>query len=143
MADVEEYADDLKELTGLFDAAAKKARDLAGFKVEQIVESYQFMFDRFCPLKVGQRVMLTTAPDFERAPGWRHCKHFLVPGAEGVVKNRGYSNNHFVFDIEFDDQSYIDRNDEEIPLGEKCTFRFREADLAFLDTAARRPDTDG
>jgi hypothetical protein len=65
------------------------------------------MFERFCPFKVDEEVVISKPIDFSKAPGWTHSQHFLVVGAVAVVKTRDYRNGLFVFGVEFLEDSWI------------------------------------
>lgn len=133
MADVEKYA---KELQRLSEAAKdfKATIDAAcggSFKwgVEQVVSSYLSLFDRFCPFGVGDRVELTKNVPIEEGSGWYSCRHFLIRGARGTVRSRGYSGDKFVFDVEFDNETWIDKDGIEQPILKKHVFSFNESYL--------------
>jgi hypothetical protein len=88
--------------------------------VEEWVACYDFLMERFAPFKVGDRVRLTKAPDIGPDSGWNGSRHFLIPGALGVVADaecgRRFINGSlsdkaaFRFGVQFDDESWIDRN---------------------------------
>lgn len=126
MADVEEYAAKLTEVSKAIREASEKARDLCGWPIEQLVESYLSMFERFCPFRVGDRVKLRATPDLTDAPGWKGSKHWLVAGAAGIVRARGYTGGAFSFDVEFDDESWKDDAGVVRPTSCKHTYGFRE-----------------
>lgn len=140
MSSVEDYANNIMkahkvvvEFTKAFEKAFGSSAD---WQVERVVESYLAMFNRFCPLKVGDRVKLmkTYDPGKEGAPGWEHCKHFMIKNAEAVVDDRGFFISSktgealFWFDLIFDDESWIDMNGNEryYKPSERHTFRFSE-----------------
>lgn len=39
--------------------------------------------------------------------GWKHCKHFLIEGAVGQVKDIDYRDGKFVYDVVFDNESWV------------------------------------
>ena len=84
-----------------------------GFKLNKVLQSYASLFNRFCPYKVGDRVQLKEDLDIPQGSGWYGGKHFLVKGASATVKTCGdYRNDLFGFELEFDNESYIDQHGE-------------------------------
>ena len=133
MASVETYAKELLQVSKLAEDFQDSLRTAMGgsfsWGVKEVVASYLFMFDRFCPFSVGDRVMLTMTPKVEDT-GWEHCGHFLQEGAVGTVVERGYGTNQFTFDVEFDNETWIDSEGNYRPVnGDKHTFRFGEKRL--------------
>ena len=78
------------------------------YKVKSIANSYQEMFDRFCPFQINGKVVLSKAVDFAKAPSWESSKHFLVEGAIATIINRDFRNKLYVFGVEFEKDSWID-----------------------------------
>lgn len=90
-----------------------------GFKLNEILESYASLFNRFCPYKVGDRVQLTEDLDIPEDSGWYSSKHFLIKGAIATVKAVGYRDDLFSFGLVFDDESWVHyRTGEIIPTEE-------------------------
>ena len=90
-----------------------------GFKLNEILESYASLFNRFCPYKVGDRVQLTEDLDIPQDSGWYGSRHFLIKGAIATVKEVGYRDNLFSFGLVFDDESWVHyRTGEVIPTEE-------------------------
>lgn len=133
MAEVEKYAQDLLELVGYAEEFKSKVSRACGgsFKwgVNQVIDSYLSMFERFCPFSVGDRVELINDVKVEEGSGWWGCKHFLVRGAKATVRERGYSNGKFSFHIEFDRETWMDREGNEHPVTRKHIFHFSESSL--------------
>jgi len=132
MSDVEKYAQELlkiKDAAKAFTTAMSKACG-GSFEwgIQQVVESYLSMYDRFCPYKKGDRVQLSRNIDVNSSSGWFHSRHFLIKGSKATVANRGYSNGAFTFDVIFDDESWIDNNGEKQPTPDsnKHTYGFAE-----------------
>jgi hypothetical protein len=113
MSDVERYADELVRVSKCAKEFVDSVRCACGgsfqWGIEQIAASYKSMFDRFCPYEVGDRVQLTKSPPsaLEEGSGWYPSRHFLIAGSAGEVRNRGYSDNQFIFDVVFDNESWI------------------------------------
>lgn len=128
MSAVKRYAEEFIEFYNACKELEKKVPQEFGWKLNEVFSSYNSMFDRFCPFKVGDRVELAKTPIIgeDSAPGWVGCKHFLIAGAKGVVRERGYCEDHFVFDVEFDNESWIDKEGKIAPVTLKHVFRFSE-----------------
>lgn len=130
MADVEKYANEILEISNLTKEFQKKLSHSFGgsmqWGVEQFISSYLSLFDRFCPLSVGDRVELVRNVPVKESSGWYHCRHFLIKDATATVRNRGYKDDHFTFDIEFDHETWIDQEGNEQPVKNKHTFYFTE-----------------
>ena len=111
---------DTLEYVAYLNAVKAKASELDnllsnefGFKLNEILQNYASLFNRFCPYNVGDRVKLKQTLDIEKDSGWYGSKHFLVEGAIATVKTCGdYRNNLFFFGLEFDAESYINQNGE-------------------------------
>ena len=67
---------------------------------------YDYLMERFCPLKVGDRVMLKHRPD-PMPSGWAGSAHFLVRGAIATISSAECTTTGFAFDVVFDDESWI------------------------------------
>jgi hypothetical protein len=93
-------------------------RGPADWYVSRLVECYELLLNKYAPFRVGDRVVLTEAPDItERtAPGWMHSRHFLVKGAMGVVREVDVCARGFSGAIAFDDESWIDRDGKANPV---------------------------
>jgi len=136
MSDVESYAKDLVKIskaTKEFSATiATACGGSLNYGIDKVVESYLSMYDRFCPFKEGDRVMLCKTPDLSNAPGWQHCSHFLKRGAGAAVCSRGYHNGKFTFQIIFDDESWVNSHtgtETPVEVDKRHQFRFSEDDL--------------
>ncbi len=93
-----------------------------------MVDSYVSMYKRFCPFKIGDRVELLADTDTSNAPGWDHCKHFLIKGAKATVMDRGYHKGYFSFDLSFDDESWL-KDGVPQPIITKHVFSFNENNI--------------
>lgn len=91
------------------------------------------LFDKYAPFKADDRVELTGTPDTNNH--WGVCRHFLIPGSRGVVHEVDYRSRreadgqisgHFVADVEFDNETWIDAAGKEQPVDYKHTFRLGE-----------------
>ena len=110
MVDVEKYAQELKETFDTVKALSKKLAGTSDWEIDQVTESFQSMFERFCPFQVGQRVELIKSLDIDPNSGWHHSRHYLVRASPGVVAERGYYKGEFVFQVKFDLESWISRD---------------------------------
>lgn len=117
----------------------KEAMDMFGrgpldYYLRELVAAHDLLMSRFAPFQIGDRVKLLKSPDYEKAPGWDKCKHFLVCGAAGVIVDATCGSSGFVFDVLFDDESWIDTVGRDRPKGSvvpmpgdrKHRFGFRE-----------------
>ena len=133
MSNIESYLDALLE----HDKHMREAQKLfssgpLSHSVEQMVDCYRSMFDRFCPFKVDDRVQLKNTPNIDASSGRSHCRHFLIKGASGYVSSRDYRNGKFVFYVVFDDESWIDLDGKERPVEpeQRHSFNFTESSLS-------------
>jgi hypothetical protein len=95
----------------------------ASYYYERLIDYYQGCMAA-AKFKKGDRVQLR-----EDATGWDHCKHFLVKGAVGTVEEVDYYMGEYRYDIEFDNETWIDRHGVKRVPGTKHTFRFSQKDL--------------
>ena len=111
-------------------AATKKLQEAIGmfgrgpldYYLNELVAAHDMLMQRFAPFKVGDRVRLLKAPDMtpisvEQPHGWWHCRHFLVPGATGVIVSADAGTRGFRFGVEFDAESWIDEVGFQRPKG--------------------------
>ena len=98
------------------------------FYLTEMVSAYNLLMERFAPFKVGDRVVLARTPEIapDNAPGWMSCKHFLVEGAAGTVKNASCGSDGFQFGVEFDNDSWHDQYGKKRPTISKSMFMFGE-----------------
>lgn len=134
MKNIEQQVDDA--LTGLEEIRQLYKRlTLTSYDIEQIRTTFNEMFERFCPFKVGDRVRLVrdwTDPRGD-SPGWHHHMHTLVRDNVAVVKGRDFRNGKFIFDLLFDKETWVDKDGVEHPVSKKGTFCFREDWLEHID----------
>jgi hypothetical protein len=87
--------------------------------------------------KKGSRIQLKEDVDTNDKPGWEHCKHFLIKGAKATIRDVDYMNGKYVYDLEFDNESWIKdyegftklKKPVEVPIEDKHVFRFTEKHL--------------
>jgi len=106
------------------------------YYLRKLVAAYNHLIEKHAPFKVGDRVALVAAPDYNKAPGWRHCAHFLVPGAKATVQEVEFTEKGFRFAVLFDDESWIDDRSGTINLlqgDSRHQFILREKDLRLLE----------
>lgn len=106
---ITDYANELNDFYGKMRDLEKSTPSEFGYKLSSVLSSYHEIFSRFCPYKIGDRVQLIKPPIIEIVPGWRGSRHFLVEGAIATVRGCDWRKGQFVFDLEFDDESWIDR----------------------------------
>ena len=66
------------------------------YKLNEVLQSYTSMFNRFCPYQVGDRIKLKSDLNISDNSGWQSSKHFLIKGAIATVKDCGYRNDYLV-----------------------------------------------
>jgi len=135
MAEVEQYAQDLKDIMKELTALSNRIRpgcSPSEWSLDQVMNSFLSIFDRFCPLKIGDRVELVKNLPIEESSGWYSCRHFLIRGAMGTVEDRGYRDDKFTFDIIFDNETWIDREGVEREVDRKHTFSLSEDVLRLI-----------
>lgn len=104
-----------------------------GYKLNQVLESYASLFNRFCPYKVGDRVQLKADIEVPKGHGWEGSQHFLIKGAIATVKACEYRNDLFCFGIEFNNESWIDMHGEIKLASSKHLFYFSERHIEEAD----------
>jgi len=98
-----------------------------------LIKAYDLLLTKYAPFKVGDRVALTKAPDFKKAPGWKRGRHFLIPGAQGVVESSECdSKGSLRFHVVFDDESWKDIDGVVHPVSQKHTYCFFEHELTLI-----------
>lgn len=81
---------------------------LNGGGLDYYTKAVDMLFDRFCPWKIGDRVVLVRAVNFENAPGWSHAQEWMQPGALGEVRERDTRNGLFTAAVRWDaDPNYV------------------------------------
>lgn len=100
------------------------------FYTRKLVECYDLLIDRYSPHKVGDRVVLCRTPEIspKKSHGWMGSKHFLVKGAAAVVREVSADARGFSYELEFEGESWIDRDGKEspIPAKDRHVFHFGE-----------------
>jgi len=129
MSNTTKYARNLKEVSTLAREFAKSMQRATGdsfeWSMEQMADSYISIFERFCPYTDGERVELLKDVPCEGS-GWESCKHFLIRGSTATINSCGYSDGKFVFDVIFDDETWIDDDGNEHHVENKHTFGINE-----------------
>lgn len=113
---VHKAAEKLSEAMGML------GRGPLDYYLLELVAAHDMLMSRFAPFRVGDRVRLLKAPDMKpisdvQPHGWWRCRHFLVPGATGVVKTATCGTGGFSFGVEFDAESWIDEVGFQRPKG--------------------------
>lgn len=81
------------------------------------------------PLQPGDRVVLAIPPRItpQKSWGWMGHKHYLIEGAIGTVREidwSGGTDGHFRCAVEFDGESWIDRDGQPQPIPSENRSRF-------------------
>lgn len=99
------------------------------YYVRRLTGAYEFLLT-LAPHKVGDHVRLMRTPEIsdKKAWGWICGKHFLIEGAEAVVKGVEADSEGFSYDLTFEDDSWIDSDKVEHPREpeDRGVFRFRQ-----------------
>lgn len=113
----------------------------ASYYFERMKEYYDGCM-KAAKFKVGARVQLKDDIDTSNAPGWEHCKHFLNKGSKATIVAVDYHKGRYVYDIEFDNETYLAEYDDVtlkkfkkpkyLPVSQKHTFGFSEKHLEKL-----------
>jgi hypothetical protein len=77
------------------------------YYLERLAGCYRFLLT-LAPLQPGARISLTETPEIRHDSGWFGSKHFLVKGAQGTVRAVHATYDGFTYDVEFDDDSWIE-----------------------------------
>ena len=118
--DIEKYLNQIIEADKHFKAGEKAISDCSiEYCFEQVIDCYRSLFKRFAPFAVGDDVILKKTPNFDSAPGWCHCKHFLKAGAKGCITKVGYMNDKFTCSVVFYDESWISSIDGSVNIYEE------------------------
>jgi hypothetical protein len=96
----------------------------ASYYFEKILGYYEGCM-KAAKFKEGDRVTLKEDWDGE-ASGWAHCKHFLKEGEAATVSSVDYDKGKYVYDIEFDNESWIDDKGTTRATTQKHTFHFQQ-----------------
>lgn len=102
------------------------------YTLKCLLAAREALLTRYAPFTVGDRVELAVTPkiDAETAFGWLHSKHFLIKGAVGVVRSSDVRDDgSLAFHVEFDDESWIDRDGNQRPVATKHVYCFGEESL--------------
>lgn len=120
-----------KGLEGVRDAMQNLNNVLQGgpasYYYERIIDYYKGCM-KAAKFKVGDRVELKEDYTGD-APGWAHCKHFLIKGAIATVKHADYYKGHYRYEIEFDNETWIDSKGVKQVQNRKHCFLFGQKEL--------------
>ena len=128
---LEQVVEDMKNL----DTAFKKFNSTvsggpASFYFEQIMGYYEGCMAA-SKFKEGDRV--TLKEDWNNDVGWQHCKHFLKNGSPATVKSIDYHKGKYRYEIEFDNETWIDDKGEQRVPRNKHVFTFGQKELKRLE----------
>lgn len=134
------FNDIIKALDGLHESfdhlKSVTSSGPASYYFERMKEYYEGCM-KASKFKLGQRVQLKENVDTSNKSGWEHCKHFLIKGAKASVRDVDYFDGRYVYDIEFDNETWIKdyegftklKKPVEVPVKDKHVFRFAEKHL--------------
>lgn len=109
-------------------------------QIKEALERFLSFMEKQANFKVGDRVELSETPYINPidSPGWMSCKHFLVKGAKGTIRDVSYHGNEFGYSVSFDDESWLDSKGNLHPKNDKscivpgCTFGKHNAHTFFF-----------
>ena len=125
---LEKIVDDMKNL----DEAFKRFNSTvsggpASFYFEKIMGYYEGCMAA-AKFQEGDRV--TLKEDWNgQASGWQHCKHFLKEGSPATVQSVDYHKGEYRYEIEFDNETWVDVKGVEKPTSDKHRFMFYQKEL--------------
>ena len=131
----------LKEIIGKFREIEQICGSVSSleYELECLIEAHRLLLTEYVPFKVGDRVELSQTPEIPSDSGWACSKHFLVEGAAGEVKSSEVtSTGNIWYNVEFDDESWVDRNGVVLPVSTKHTYHFKKELLRLHTEAPRR-----
>jgi len=115
-----------------FDEASKLlSGGPASFYYEKMHGYIDALFNKYAPFKVGDRVKIVKKIKCEG--GWSHCKHFLIKGAKGTVREVDYYDGSFNAHVMFDNETWVDSMKMERPVSKKHVFRMWEKQIKRID----------
>jgi hypothetical protein len=128
----------LEEITkacGLLEEARKIfANGPFEYYLKTLATSNEYMMNRFSPFKNDDRVALVCNLDIPPGSGWWSCRHFLIKDAAGTVKSVECSGDGFKYDVEFDNETFLDPATFGFKsVCKKHTFSMKEEDLKHLN----------
>ncbi len=129
------FSTDLEYLQQFDDAQDLKISDLSSYltEINSIVRKYKGLLSLTQPFQPGDKVVLVKVPDFEKAPGWAHCAHFLVKDAPAEVVSvcfETYGRPGYIIGVNFFFESYKHfQTGELIPIERKSVFMFSAESL--------------
>ena len=124
-------------------AAIGEVRDAYG-KLERLLSNgpASYYFERigdcidglysFAKFKADDAVALVRDIDCDDKPGWAGCEHFLKAGAPARVQEVEFRKGGFVYGVQFDEETWVDRDKIIRPVSSKHQFWFRESDIQVL-----------
>ena len=99
----------------------------ASFYFEKIMGYYEGCMAA-AKFQEGDRV--TLKEDWNgQASGWQHCKHFLKEGSPATVQSVDYHKGEYRYEIEFDNETWVDVKGVEKPTSDKHRFMFYQKEL--------------
>lgn len=101
----------------------------ASFYFEKIMGYYEGCMAA-AKFQEGDRV--TLKEDWNNDVGWQHCKHFLKNGSPATIKSIDYHKGKYRYEIEFDNETWIDDKGEQRVPRNKHLFTFGQKELKRL-----------
>ena len=97
----------------------------ASYTLDVLLAAYDALINDYAPFKVGQRIELKKAVDFDKCPGWSGREHWMTPGARGIVRDVSCDSHGVLsFGIHFDNETWIDGKGEKHKVDSKGHYMF-------------------
>lgn len=99
----------------------------ASYYIECVMKARELLLTKYAPFKAGDRVELAVTPEItkHKSYGWIGSKHFLVEGAKATVLTVDIDRHDLTFGVEFDEETWIDRDGVKRPVSRKHSYGFR------------------
>lgn len=125
---LQQIATDMQNLDLAFRALSQTmASGPSSYYFEKIMGYYEGCM-KAAKFKPGDRVTLKEDWNGD-ASGWAHCKHFLKQNEPAIVYAVDYHKGKYIYEIEFDNETWIDSKGEKKPVSSKHTFSFQQKAL--------------
>ena len=118
--------DNLKEMNKIFNKIS--ISDLI-YRIEELEKCQDEFFKRCSPCTVGDKVVLIENINPDKNSGWYSSRHFLIKGSKAIVRSVEFYKDYFRIGVEFDDDSWLDFNQNIIKRDDKYTFIINSARL--------------
>lgn len=120
-----------KSVALMHEAQIALAGGPADFYLRGLLGAHDYMMRCFSPFRVGDRVTLLKPLDPDKIGDWKRDLHFLKPGSPARIVEAWADEDGFQYYVEFDNESWIDREGIPQPVSRKSSYRFGPSSLEF------------